>query len=272
MLFLLLLLILFSGIRAQAEGTLGVIIAKTVIVREEPSPMSDSLLTLKRGQKVLVLEARGLWVEVKVFLKNKFSFRGWIPAKTIQFNKDKLKSPPTLQPPLSRTATPTPIPVPTPGWTPIPSRAKIAMPTEVREERSLSKAGWFSLDPTFHFLQYDLNSAGSTPGNVYSYHMIGAGLGLKGGYWFWQKSNVKLGGELAYEYSVYRFNTLTVTVGGTTTTAKPKCSAQDIALKIPLEYSFSTDPKSSSLGFAVGIKDYIFNGDDKAGGLATLVV
>ena len=114
---------------AQTPGT---VIGKTASIYEQPDGASETLVKLKKGNKVTVLSEQGGWVQLKVNLSKGFTFTGWGDKRLFKYAP--LKKTPVAKgkravagsPVVARSAPPAAPRIPQPVSPPV--RAKVVMP------------------------------------------------------------------------------------------------------------------------------------------------
>jgi hypothetical protein len=247
--------------------------ADQVIVRAEPDPGSEALLSIPKGEKVLVLEQAGNWTKVRIKLPDGFTFDGYVGSQFL-----KSTAPPSPPPP------PTPVPVvPLPEWTPPPLRPapsdvppspppprKRVFPREETEEKPRTSLGpgerfFINVAPAFFAYRYALSTGGATPGSIFSYNLNGPGFRLAAGGWLFgaMENRIRFGLTAAYGQAYLRFSTILKDSAGVEFDRRSAPSSLLEAGGAALvDYRISPDPHSIAFGLKIGYEVFRFKADD----------
>ncbi len=275
----------------------GIIKSKHVSVMAEPDLKAEVLIHLDQGKRVKVLKQKGNWVQIHVVLDPSFSFDGWVGEAFVSFKKDSTmirqvpvtNLPSSPSPDSSQGKSTSELdqffetangsqdkpsirgPSLSPTATSSQGRAKSNETLRRRPLKgetfldSLADRVTLKLSTGYLLYHYQLNTGGSSPGEVFAYNLPGMGLRFNMEYWFWERLNEKfrLGSSLSYQHGFYQFQTnLRDSSGAKFSDQASKSSSYDVILKFLSEYRFSSTTKGAAIGASLGIEYFQFSGDD----------
>lgn len=260
---------LFLPSQADAK-TIGLTTVNKVNVRSEPNSRSEALVVLSKGRKMEVLGRKGSFYKVRLRLPDGFSFDGYIYNKSLKIIRRGAPKPRVTPKPAYRPAPPPPRQTysPPPKKTYKPSKKKYSSSEEVGGSsswRGFDDRFYIDLGPSVFLYQYKLSNGGATPGQLFSYNLMGLGFRIQSGFWVWQGLQEKLRAGLFANYGHGFLQTSTKLADSTGTefdTRTSKSSIQDIFGGAAVEYRLKPNREALSFGLKVGYDYFKFNADD----------